>query len=420
MPRRVVVLAAVILVAAGCRTTPVESGATLGQPAAVVKGGSAGGGTSSSPQTLATVPGGGDNEVTLGATARSVESTATITGLRSAHFSGTPLLTATGEVTDHAGHVLGTGTLRADGGDVAVTAGDLQVTGLMRIQPGQVTATGGSVTVGVTGSGPATVAASRLTFQPPTPPPPAPAVPPPTPAGTPTTAPPATAAPVPPVAIAGPVTVRAASVGITGSSLRFVDAPADVAVSSPEADLSWAGSGAITTGHGPIQATYLGVRAQRLQATIHRTASEVDVAGNGLALQAYANGVPQFRVAARIDVLSSGATTGFLGHRHAFVWTPRNLDNITDMAILSIRPGNAAASGVHLGLHPMPPMFGGEPHAPVGGDTAGLAGGDGIDSLIARHGDDKRSIGYDAPPGVQMVLVVQGNFDPITVTFTSY
>ena len=214
--------------------------------------------------------------------------------------------------------------------------------------------------------------------------------------------------------------MRAASVGITGSSLRFVDAPADLAVSSPEADLSWAGSGAITTSHGPIQATYLGVRAQRLQATIHRAASEVDVTGNGLALQAYANGVPQFRVAARIDVVSNGATTGFLGHRHAFVWTPRNLDNVTDMAILSIRPGNAAASGVHLGLHPMPPMFGGEPHALVGGDTAGLASGDGIDSLIARHGDDKRSIGYDAAPGVQMVLIVQGNFDPITVTVTSY
>jgi hypothetical protein len=430
--RRVAVLAALVVFATGCRTTPVESGVAFSRPAPVVTDGSAGRGAGSSPQTLATVPGGGDNEVTLEAKARSVETTATIAGLRSAHFSGTPLLTATGEVTDHAGHFLGTGTLRADGSDVAVSAGDVQVTGQMRIQPGQVTATGGSITVGVAGSGPATVAASRLTFQPPPPPaPPAPAVPdapPPTPAATPPTAAPVTtpttAAPAttvaPPVAIAGPVTVRAASVGITGSSLRFVDAPADLAVSSPEADLSWAGSGVITSGRGPIQATYLGVRAQRLQATIHRGAAEVDVQGTGLALQAYANGVPQFRVAARIDVLSSGATTGFLGHRHAFAWTPRNLDNITDMAILSIRPGNAAASGVHIGLRPMPPMFGGEPHALVGGDTAGLKGGDGIDSLIARHGDDKRSIGYDAPPGVQMVLIVQGNFDPITVTITTY
>jgi hypothetical protein len=421
--RRVAILAALVLLATGCRTTPVESGATLTRPVPVVKGGSAGGGTGSPPQGLATVPAGGDNEVTLDAKARSVETTAAITGLHSAHFSGTPLLTATGEVTDHAGHVLGMGTLRADGNDVAVSAGDLQVSGQIRVQPGQVTVTGGSVTVAVAGSGPVTVTASRLTFQPPAPPvppaPPAPAAPPPPPAGTPTTAAPVTTVP-PPVAIAGPVTVRTASVGITGASLRFVDAPADVAVSSPEADLSWAGSGTITTGRLPIQATYLGVRALGLQATVHRSASEVDVHGTGLALQAYANGVPQFRVAARIDVLSSGATTGFLGHRHAFVWTPRNLDNITDMAILSIRPGNSAASGVHLGLHPMPPMFGGEPHALVGGDTAGLKGGDGIDSLIARHGDDKRSIGYDAPPGVAMVLIVQGNFDTITVTITTY
>ena len=113
-------------------------------------------------------------------------------------------------------------------------------------------------------------------------------------------------------------------------------------------------------------------------------------------------------------------TTGFLARRHAFVWTPRNLDNTYDMAILSIHPGNAAARGVHLGLLPMPAMFGGEPHALVGGDTAGLKGGDTIDSLVARHGDDKRSIGYDAPPGVPLVLIVQGNFDTITVTVTTY
>jgi hypothetical protein len=209
-------------------------------------------------------------------------------------------------------------------------------------------------------------------------------------------------------------------VQISGSGLRLVDAPVDLSVASGEADLSWAGTGSITTGQGPLQATYLGVRAQQLQAKLHRTSSEVDVEGTGLALQAYANGVPQLRVPARIDVLSSGATTGLLGHRHAFVWTPRNLDNTYDMAILSIRPGNAAAAGVHVGLLPMPAMFGGESHALVGGDTAGLKSGGAIDSLIARHGDDKRSIGYDAPPGVPLVLIIQGNFDSITVTVTTY
>ena len=100
--------------------------------------------------------------------------------------------------------------------------------------------------------------------------------------------------------------------------------------------------------------------------------------------------------------------------------TLRNLGNTYDMAILSIHPGNVAARGVHIGLRPMPPMFGGESHALVGGDTAGLKSGDAIDSLVARHGDDKRSLGYDAAPGVALVLVVQGNFDPITVTVTTY
>jgi hypothetical protein len=195
------------------------------------------------------------------------------------------------------------------------------------------------------------------------------------------------------VAVAGPVTIRSPAVQVAGTDLRWVDAPADLAVSSSEADLSWAGSGSITTAHGPIQSTYLGVRAQQLQATLHRTSSSVGVHGTGLALQAFSNGVPQLRVPARIDILSTGATTGFLGYRRAFVWTPRNLGNTYDMAILSIHPANAAAGGVHVGLLPMPAMFGGEPHALVGGDTAGLKGGGAIDSLIARHGDDKRSIG---------------------------
>jgi hypothetical protein len=216
------------------------------------------------------------------------------------------------------------------------------------------------------------------------------------------------------------VTLRGTGLQVSGAGLRLLNPPTQLVVASGEADLSWAGSGSITTGQGPLHATYLGVRAQDLHATLVRSGSAVQVNGTGLALQAYANGVPQLRISARIDVLSSGATTGFFHLRHAFVWTPRNLDNHYDMAILSIHPGNAAAGGVHLGLLPMPAMFGGEPHGTVGGDTAGLKSGDAIDSLIARHGNDKRSIGYDAPAGVPLVLIIEGNFAPITVTVTAY
>ena len=198
------------------------------------------------------------------------------------------------------------------------------------------------------------------------------------------------------MAVAGPVTIAGGRRPGVGANL-IVGAPADLDrhLGGGRPQLGRLGldhhrpgpaAGDLPRGAGP---TAPGDAApQRLAA--------VAVHGTGLALQAYANGVPQLRISARIDVLSTGATTGFFAYRHAFVWTPRNLDNHYDMAILSIHPGNAAARGVHLGLLPMPAMFGGEPHAAVGGDTAGLKGGDAIDSLIARHGDDKRSIGYDA------------------------
>ncbi|MDQ1394317.1 MAG: hypothetical protein QOF30_3294 [Acidimicrobiaceae bacterium] len=364
-----------------------------------------------------TVPNTGeDNMVTLDAQARSVETTAAATGLSSVHLSGTSVLTATGEVVDRTGRSLGNGELRAEGTDVLVTASALQLTGQLRVQPSLVTASGG---LGVTFAVSATVASTHLTFQPP-PRPAAPAAPAPGSGSASATTVATTTTVPPPVPVAGPVIVKATGLQISGSGLRLVDAPADLSVSSSEADLSWAGAGSIITSHGPLQATYLGVRAQQLHAAVHRTNADVEVHGTGLALQAYANGVPQLRTPARIDVVSTGATTGFLGRRHAFVWTPRNLGNTYDMAILSIHPGNAAASGVHIGLRPMPPMFGGESHALVGGDTAGLKSGDAIDSLVARHGDDKRSLGYDAAPGVALVLIVQGNFDPITVTVTTY
>ena len=391
-----------------------------------MKAGSSGGTTAAPPDLPAqsaqsgqpgqsAVPGSGDNNlVSLDARARSVETTAAVSGLGAVHLSGASVLTATGDLVDHDGRDLGPGSLRAESADVVVTAASgasLQIAGLLRVQPTAVTASGVSVSF----SRSATVASSYLTFQPQARPPATPGAA----SGAPTTVAAATTVP-PPVPVTGPVTLNGTGLQISGSGLQLLDAPTDLSVSSPEADLSWAGSGSIVTSEGPLRATFLGVRAQQLRATLHRTKADIEVHGAGLALQAYADGVPQLRTPARIDVLSTGATTGFLGRRHAFVWTPRNLGNTYDMAILSIRPGNAAARGVHVGLRPMPPMFGGEPHALVGGDTAGLKGGDAIDSLVARHGDDKRSIGYDAPPGVPLVLIVQGNFDPVTVTVTTY
>ena len=344
----------------------------------------------------------GGNLVTLTGQARSVESTAAVAGLSSVHLTGASVLTVAGDIVDASGRDHGSGTLTAQGSDLVLAGSGVQLGGTLRVQPSAVTVNTTSLVLPAS----STITSAHLSFQPPTPSP----------------TPPATAAPSPPppVPLAGPVTIRGtspASASVAGPNLRWTDAPADIGVASGEADFSWAGSGSITTAGGSVKGGYLGVRAQQLSASLHRAASNVAVQGTGLALQVYADGVPQVRVAARFDVLSTHATTGsFFSLRPAFVWTPRNLDSTYDMAILRIRPGNAAAGGVHIGLLPMPPMFGGEPHALVGGATGGLKSGDPIDSLVARNGDDKRSIGYDAPVGSTLVLVIEGNFDPITVT----
>ena len=366
-------------------------------------GGGGGGGGGGGP--VATFPS-GSNLVTLDGNARSVETTSAVGGLSSVHLAGSSVLTGSGDVIDHSGRHLGTGTLRTAGSDLVVAGPGIQLSARLRVQPGQVTITGGSATL--TLAAPSTVTASSLTFQPPAPP------------ASSTTNPPVATTVPPPFSVAGPVTIAAGSVSVAGTSLRYVDAPIDIKLTPSEADLSWAGTGSISTASGRIEAPYLGVRAQQLDVSLHRGSGSVAVRGTGLALQAFANGVPQLRTPASVEILSTHATTGFLGHRPAFAWTPRNLGSTYDMAILRIRPGNSAAGGVHIGLRPMPPMFGGEPHALVGGDTSGLKGGDAIDSLIARHGDDKRSVGYDAAAGVQLVLIVEGNFDPITVTITTY
>ena len=352
----------------------------------------------------------GPNLVTLAGQARSVETTSALAGLATIHLSGPSVLTATIDVTDAAGHHLGTGGVKAVGNDVVVTGPGLTVRGRMRIQPDQVTLNdGASGAVALDLPARSTIAAGTITFQPPSPP-----------ASAASTAP-ATTLPPPPVTLSGPIAVGSGSIEVTGSSLRFTDAPAEMQLASPEADFSWAGSGSITTATtAPLQAAYLGVRAQRLNVSVRRSPAAVDVGGTALALQAFADGLPQLRTSARVDIASAHAATGLLNQKRAFVWTPRNLGSTFDMAILRIRPANAAAAGVHIGLLPMPPMFGGEPHGLTGGDTTGLKGGIAIQSLIARHGDDKRSIGYDAPPGVQMELILEGNFDPITVSVPTY
>lgn len=402
-------MAATAVLAAGCvashsRATPVVNVPTI-----------AGGGVNPTieihpPGALPTIgqaPPTGDNLVTLEGQARSVETTAGVGPLDSVRLTGAPTLSISADVVDGGGVDHGTGGLTASGADVTVKGTGMRLHGRVVVKPGSVTVDGASVEFATQ----VTIAAAHLTFQPPTPTPPA--------STSPTNAPTTTVPPPPPVTLAGPLTVRvtgASSAGVAGAGLRLADPPADLTASAGEADFSWAGSGSLTTASGPLTAGYLGVRAQQLNVTLHRGSGRVDVHGTGLALQAFTDGAPRLRTPARFDVLGNHATAGFLGRRRAFVWTPRNLGSTYDLAILRIRPGNAAAGQIHLGLLPMPPMFGGEPHALVGGDTSGLKSGDRIDSLIARNGDDKRSVGFDPVSTSTLILIVEGNFDPITVT----
>ncbi len=397
-----VILVAVTMAAAGCSGTGGESHApgTIGSGAVPPTPAP---GPVQVPVTGVPTPSG--NLVTLAGQARSLETTAPLAGLTSVHLTGASELTGSGDVVDRTGRDLGSGTLRVVGTDVSVTGPGIQLSSRVRVQPGQVTVGATTLTL----AGLSTISAAIMTFQPSPPPSPPPS----------STAPGPTTTIPPPVQVSGPVRVQAGTFQITGTSLRLVDAPTDLHLTSSETDLSWAGTGAITTGAGPIQAGYLGVRAQQLDATVRRGPAAVDVRGTALALQVFANGVPQLRTPARFDVLSTHATSGFLGKRRAFVWTPRNLGSTYDMTILRIRPGNPAAGNVHIGLQPMPPMFGGDAHALVGADTRGLKSGDLIDSLIARNGDDKRTIGYDGPAGVNLVLIIEGNFDPIVVSVTT-
>ena len=196
---------------------------------------------------------GDDNMVTIDAQARSVETTAAATGLSAVHLSGTSVLTATGEVVDRSGRSLGNGSQPAEGTDVLVTAcSSLELTGQLRVQPSLVSASGG---LGVSFAVSATVASAHLTFQPPAPL--APAAPAPGSGSASATTVATTTTVPPPVPVAGPVILKATSLQISGRACAWWMLPADLTVSSSEADLSWAGSGSIITSHGPLQANLI-------------------------------------------------------------------------------------------------------------------------------------------------------------------
>lgn len=196
--------------------------------------------------------------------------------------------------------------------------------------------------------------------------------------------------------------------------------------------MSWAGSGsAQPPGARPLRGQYVGVTSDQLAVRLVRSASAVQVAGSASpATQVYTDGSPRLGTTASVrvfdDLLRVDRTDG---DDDRFTWAPRNTGAV-DMLITRVRPLNPPGRWVQLRLAPVPPAFGGEKRAPVGGDTSELGkgtscflfctGAKAIRSELQPGDADRRDLTVtppaDIPAGRYTVqLRVEGNFPPVTV-----
>lgn len=314
---------------------------------------------------------------------------------------------ATGEVVDSSGRPLGRGQLTAGGAGTTVAATGMSYAGKLLVQRGVVRLQEPGRVQGVDA---VTVSAPRLSFR-------------------------STASPqAQPTTLRSPVTVRDIfAVEVQGNGARLSRPPAELrlAKGAGRATLSWAGRGSIEApGHVKLSGQWLGVKATSLAATLR--VADLVLQGEATVQQVYVDGSPRLP-AAEVGVELVTAPTAAIpaGSRGKFTWAPRNSSDV-DMAMTRISPANAQARWVNLALEPLPPMYGGEDKTPPGGDTSGLAKGGTafffgagsavpINSVILPHTADRRDITFDVPSGTapgryQLVLRVEGNFKPVTVT----
>lgn len=306
------------------------------------------------------------------------------------------------EVFDGQGKPIGRGTLVAGGGPVVIEGDELAVDTSFTATPGALHLTKGSIHI----DGDATVTAPRLRLETAE-----------EPNGRPLTS---------PVRIDGdlPVDFEGRAV-LASAELELAKG------SGNRATLSWAGGGRIDVPGEPVfTGEWLGVKAKRLAVALRL--ADLHLEGTHDPQQVYVDGVPQLRAdKVGVDIVRPPDPVP-VGGRGWFEWAPRNRSGV-DMAIMKIGPGNAEAGWVNLALDALPRMFGGENRTPPGGDAAGLGkrgGGMGlfgsssaspIDAVILPGTADKESISFDvpssAPPGrYELVLVLEGNFDPVRVT----
>jgi hypothetical protein len=357
---------------------------------------------------------------TLDADARSVAFHGDVLGLTTVHLSGDLEVSAPGTVTDAAGHALGDGLLQGHGGELVVAAADAdgggraafdlileadmvvghdgvripdeldsrQLASLVSKAPVRVTM---PIMTFVSRSGRQQDVGSPVTITPSTEP------------------------------LDHGITIR------RDGATDWDDPPATMALSSEHSGrttLSWAGGGVVTLTPGgrEYRDDHLGIKtAGDLDVTMERRASTVHLHGGARLAQLYRGGVPQLLARAGVRVKSSGVHARS-GHSGQFTWAPENVGD-TDMVMSRITPGNDDARWVSLGLAAMPELCGGDGDdacPTYGGDTQGFHKGSPINSVVLPLTGDERDIRFvvpaDAPAGRHtLVLVVEGNFDPVRV-----
>jgi hypothetical protein len=369
---------------------------------------------------------GGAATVAFAGSARSVETDVPVRDLGAVTTDASRWEIEFAEVTTVDGHDLGRGvlTLTGRGAGLRNNTNSLTMRGYLRIVDGAVRIAEGSVVTSTA----RVQAFGTLLF--------APYAASPAPNGPPTSTPPTTA---PPVAVAPGAVVTMGSKGASVSAGTWRDAPERLPLRGDghRRDLSWAGAGQVT-GDISYRSTFTGLRLIDVDGLVERQGNTSLVHGRAAVVQAYRDGFPQLRTTVSVGQLEDGG--GFwrnpavldvpAGARGRFVWAPRNT-GVADMNVLRIGPGNAEGGWVSLALETAPPMWGGEPHAGVGGDTTGLQNrGSGglfssskavpIDATLMAGKADRREVAFWVPSDASrgphtMVLVIEGNFAPVRV-----
>jgi hypothetical protein len=220
--------------------------------------------------------------------------------------------------------------------------------------------------------------------------------------------------------------------GLRAETVRWLDPPRELSYETKRRNIvSWAGDGTVTSaGERAESHTFGGVIASSLHATIVRGDTSVTVDGRGAVAQAYVDGLPRFRTAAKMVVKAHSAPI-LVNSRPSFTFKYSN-EGKRDLCILAIKALTPAAKWANMALYTMPYSFGGEEHELPGGDTDDFGKrytpvpifGGRIEPLSAVLGpgfESTREISFsvprNTPPGrYEITFVVEGNFDPVHLT----